>query len=88
MRAKGRTPGQALKLTMPLRIRELDLPVETTADVRVLLRHLPEEYRALHTWQHVEREVWKAEKSGDAKSATVAVKIVLIMSNLLDWRPL
>lgn len=75
---------RSVPLTKPLRLREIDLPLETTADVRRLLRHLPAEYRALHTWQHVEREVEEAEKSGEAESVSVALKMVLMMSNLLD----
>lgn len=77
---------RSIPLTKPLRLRDIELPLETTADVRRLLRHLPADYRAMHTWQHVEREVEEAEKSGEAESVSVAVKMVLIMHNLIDWR--
>ncbi len=79
---------RSLKLTKPLRLREIDLPLETTADVRRLLKHLPAEYRQQRTWRHVEREIEEAEESGETLSVTVALKMVLMMTNLLDSRPL
>lgn len=83
MKAGGK-PRRALRLTRAVRVKDLDIPpLETVADVRRFLRHVPASYRAMTTWRYLEGQIDQAETSGDAKDATIALQLVLSMNGLL-----
>jgi hypothetical protein len=54
----------------------------TLADVRTLLRHLPNETRAKSTWQHVEAGLKQAAASGDTTERWAALRMVLMLENV------
>ena len=55
------------------------MTLRTLADVRVLLSHLPEEYRAKETWLHVAKTLDEAA-SGGIQPVDVAVALKLVLS--------
>jgi len=58
------------------------MDLDTLADVRTLLGHLPKETRARDTWQHVEAELKKAAADGDTTQVSIALQMVLMLENV------
>jgi hypothetical protein len=58
------------------------MTLKTLADVRELMRHLPEQYRQQSTWQHVAAELDKAARGGDAVNVAVPLRMVLMLENV------
>jgi hypothetical protein len=55
-------------LPRPLVIPEV-MTLRTLADVRALMRHLPEDRRARWTWRYVEAQIAEAAGAGDGSPA-------------------
>ena len=55
------------------------MTLRTLADVRVLLSHLPKEYRAKETWRHVAKTLDEAA-GGEIEPLEVAVALKLVLS--------
>jgi hypothetical protein len=53
------------------------MTLETLADVRKLLGHIPKERRQLSTWQHVEATLQARVAADDSVNISVALQIVL-----------
>lgn len=60
------------------------MKLRTLADVRELLGHLPKDYRAKETWQHVAKTLDEAARGGDALDVAVALKLVLSMEGIMS----
>jgi hypothetical protein len=58
------------------------MTLKTLADVRELLRHLPEDRRARPTWRHVAAELDKAAAGVDAADVSIALRMVLMMEGV------
>jgi hypothetical protein len=59
------------------------MALQTLADVRVLLGHLPKEYRAKETWRHVANTLDEAAGGGiEPVEVTVSLKLVLSMEGI------
>jgi hypothetical protein len=71
---RGRFPGRS-------RSRE-SVTLKTLADVRELMRHLPDAHRQRSTWRHVEALVADAARGGDINDAVVALRFVLSMEGV------
>ena len=60
--------------------RALTIPtimdLETLADVRTLLGHLPKQTRAKGTWQHVEAKLKQTAAGGDATELWAALQMM------------
>jgi len=63
--------------------RPLNIPgvmtLKMLADVRALLRHLPEDRRGRSTWRHVTSQLAQAA-SGSADTADVAIALRMLLS--------
>ena len=53
-----------------------------TADVRELLRHLPEEYRARETWRYVSTKLNDAARGAPVIDVVVPLRMVLSMEGI------
>ena len=62
------------------------MTLRTLADVRALLRHLPEDRREWHTWRHVAAELEQAAAGADTVDIAVALRLVLTLENV-ECRP-
>jgi hypothetical protein len=51
------------------------MTLKTLADVRTLLRHLPEDRRKWHSWRHVPAELEQAAAGADTVDVAVALRI-------------
>jgi len=49
----------------------------TLADVRKLISHVPNDRRALSTWQHVEATLQACVRGDDPANVSVALRLVL-----------
>ena len=58
------------------------MTLKTLVDVRELMRHLPEEHRAGHTWRHVAAELEKAAPGADVIGVAIALRLALILENV------
>ena len=58
------------------------MTLKTLADVRTLLRHLPKEHRARHTWHHVAAELEKADAGADVIDLAIALRLALMLENV------
>jgi hypothetical protein len=89
-KAIGKKPQELLRLTRRVTVRirgeddDLEIPLETIADVQTFLRRVPEHYRHRDPWQQLEDEVAKAEATGNTKDATTKLQLVLRMTGLLS----
>jgi hypothetical protein len=68
-------------LPRPLVIPEL-MTLKTLADVRTLLGHLPKDYRAKDTWQHVAKTLDEVARGHDPLDVSVALRMVLGMEGI------
>jgi hypothetical protein len=67
-------------LPRPLVIPKV-MTLKTLADVRQLLRHLPDGYHERSPWRHVARELLAAANGHDvADSAHVAIALRMVLS--------
>jgi hypothetical protein len=74
-------PNYSRPLPRPLKIPEV-IDLETLADVRTLIGHLPQETRAKSTWQVVETKLKRAAAGGDLVDLFVTLRIVLDMEGV------
>ncbi len=58
------------------------MTLKTLADVRTLMRHLPEDRRTRSTWRHVAAELDKAAAGADTADVAVALRLVLSMEGV------
>jgi hypothetical protein len=69
-------PDWSRKLSRPLTISGAT-QLKTLADVRELIRHLPDQHRRRPSWRYVEAEITDAACSGDVVGASAALRMVL-----------
>jgi hypothetical protein len=66
--------------------RPLEIPSVTTlttlADVRELLKHLPDGHRERSTWRHVAKKLAAAADGGDINDAVISLRLVLQLENV------
>ena len=62
------------------------MTLSTLGDVRELMRHLPKEHRARHTWRHVVAELEKAAAGADVIEVAIALRLTLMLENV-ECRP-
>ena len=80
--ALRKRPDWSRPLPQPIVIPDL-MTLRTLADVRVLLGHLPKEYRAKETWRHVAKTLDEATGGGiQPVEVAVALKLVLSMEGI------
>ncbi len=58
------------------------MTLSTLADVRELMRHLPEDRRARPTWRHVAAELEKAAAGADAVDVSFALRMALMLEGV------
>ena len=75
-------PNGSQRLPQPLKIPGV-MDLETLADVRKLIDHLPKETRAKGTWEHVETELKKAAASGDTTQMSITLQMIAGASGVL-----
>jgi hypothetical protein len=63
-------------LPRPITVPQV-MTLNTLADVRKLLGHIPRERRELSTWQHVEKTLQECAAGDDPVNISVALQIVL-----------
>jgi hypothetical protein len=82
MAAKSRkSPDWSRPLPQQIVIPDL-MTLRTLADVRVLLSHLPKEYRAKETWRHVAKTLDEATHGAYPVEFAVALKLVLSLDHV------
>jgi hypothetical protein len=69
-------PDWSRPLPRPLIIPDV-VELKTLADVRELLRHLPQERRKISTWRHVEATLQACARGDDTANISVALQLVL-----------
>jgi hypothetical protein len=74
-------PNWSRPLPRPLIIPTV-MTLRTLADVRALMRHLPEDRRARWTWQYVEAQIAEAASGGDVAGATIALRLVFMLEGV------
>ena len=63
------------------------MTLKTLADVRTLLRHLPEDRRARSSWRYVTQQLTEAAAgAADPADAATALRLVLMLENV-ECRP-
>jgi hypothetical protein len=69
--------------------RSLKIPsvmtLKTLADVRALMRHLPQHSRERNTWRHAADQLAEAARGGDVNDAVVALRLVLMLERVECW---
>ena len=68
-------------LPRPLVIPEV-MTLVTLADVRELMRHLPEDRRERPTWRHVAAELDKAAAGADTADVSIALRMALMIEKV------
>jgi hypothetical protein len=74
-------PNWSRPLPRPLEIPSI-MKLTTLADVRELLKHLPEGHRERSTWHHVAACLDEAAAGGDTIDVAVPLKMVLSMEGV------
>jgi hypothetical protein len=74
-------PDWSRRLPQPLVIPKV-MTITTLADVRELMRHLPEDRREMSTWRHVAAELDKAAHGADVADVAVALRMVLMLEQI------
>jgi hypothetical protein len=74
-------PNWSRKLPRSLVIPGLTT-LTTLADVRELLKHLPDGHRQRSTWQHVAKQLAAAADGGDIDDVVVSLRLVLQLENV------
>jgi len=62
------------------------MTLKTLADVRTLMRHLPEDRRARSTWRYVAQQLAEAAAGADTVDVAIALRLVLMLENV-ECRP-
>lgn len=62
------------------------MTLRTLADVRELMRHLPEDRRSRPTWRQVAADIEAAAGDGDVEGAAIALRLVLMLEGV-ECRP-
>jgi len=68
-------------LPQPLVIPKV-MTVRTLANVRELMRHLPEDRRSRPTWHRVAADIEAAAGGGDIEGAAIALRLVLFLERV------
>jgi hypothetical protein len=63
------------------------MTLETLADVRTLIGHLPADRRDRTTWRHVIAELAKAAGGSDPADASIALRMALSIEGVEYRRP-
>jgi len=59
------------------------MTLRTLGDVRELMRHLPKEHRARHTWRHVAAELEKAAvDAAGVINLAIALRLALMLEKV------
>ena len=74
-------PNWSRRLPRPLKIPDI-MTLQTLADVRSLLSHVPAQRRHLDTWRHVAKCIDDAASGGDIASAVIALRMVLMLEHV------
>jgi hypothetical protein len=72
----SKRPNWSTPLPRPIKIPQV-MTLNTLADVRKLLSHIPKERRELSTWEHVEKTLRECAAGDDPVNISVALQIVL-----------
>jgi hypothetical protein len=56
--------------------------LKTLADVRVLIQHLPEDWREKTTWQHITVQLEQAAAGIDVVDLGIALRLALMLEGL------
>lgn len=80
----AKRPYWSRPLPRPLEIPTV-MKLDTLADVRKLIDHLPKATRAKHTWQHVIKQLNVAARGGDMRDLEVSLQLVMMLEGL-QWR--
>ena len=78
-------PNWSCPLPQPLVIPDV-ITLKTLADVRELMRHLPEDRRARSTWRQVATDIEAAAAGGDIVGAVIGLRLVLMLEGV-ECRP-
>jgi len=68
-------------LPRPLVIPKV-MTLKTLADVRTLLRHLPDSHRNRSTWQHVAQQLDAASRGHDVTDAAIALRLAFMLDRV------
>jgi hypothetical protein len=74
-------PDWSRRLPQPLIIPTI-MTLETLADLRKLIMHLPESFRAKSTWHYVARQLLEVADGADPAELTLPVRIVLALEGI------
>ena len=74
-------PNWSQPLPQPLRIPGI-MMLQTLADLRTLLSHVPVQRRQFNTWRHVAKCLNGAARGGDVAGAVVALRMVLMLEHV------
>ena len=86
VKPKQRRLDWTLRLPQPLVIPSV-MTLRTLADLRELMRHLPEDRRARPTWRYVAQQLAEAAAgAADPADAVIALRLVLMLENV-ECRP-
>ena len=73
--------GWSRPLPRPLLIPTV-MTLKTLANVRELIRHLPEDRRARPTWRHVTAELERAAAGADMADVSIALRMALMLEGV------
>ena len=62
------------------------MTLKTLADVRALMRHLPNEHQQRPMWRHVAAQLIEANDSGDTTDVSIALRLALTLERV-EFRP-
>jgi hypothetical protein len=68
-------------LPRPLVIPKV-MTLKTLANVRTLLRHLPDSHRNRSTWRHVAQQLVAAARGHDVTDAAIALRLALMLDRV------
>jgi hypothetical protein len=74
-------PNWSRPLPRPLKIPSVTT-LKTLADVRELLKHLPDGHRERSTWRHVAKQLAAAADGGDINGVVISLRLVLQLENV------
>ena len=81
----AKRPDWSRRLPQTLVIPKV-MTLKTLADVRELMRHLPEDRRARPTWRHVEQQLAQAAAGADPADVAISLRLALMIENV-ECRP-
>jgi hypothetical protein len=74
-------PNWSRALPQPFLIPDV-IVLATLADVRELMRHLPEDRRSRPMWRRVEADIEAAAAGGDVEGAVIGLRMVLFLERV------